>query len=76
MRRWRAAFPIGILDFDGTQLLDCGPLGGRGQDVNIVARVQDLGEAQALLVQRKVYAVLVIPRHFRAGPSCMGARLG
>ena len=57
--------PIGILDFDGTQPAR---LAARWVDaartVNIVARVQDLGEAQALLVQRKVYAVLVIPRHF------------
>jgi len=57
--------PIGILDFDGTQPAR---LAARWVDaartVNIVARVEDLGEAQALLVQRKVYAVLVIPRHF------------
>jgi ABC-2 type transport system permease protein len=57
--------PIGILDFDGTQPAR---LAARWVDaartVNIVARVQDLGEARTLLVQRKVYAVLVIPRHF------------
>jgi ABC-2 type transport system permease protein len=57
--------PIGILDFDGTQTAR---LAARWVDaarsVNVVARVQDLGEAQALLVQRKVYAVVVVPRHF------------
>jgi len=57
--------PIGIVDFDGTQPAR---LAARWVDaartVNIVARVQDLGEAQDLLLRRKVYAVLVIPRHF------------
>src|SRR5882724_7275427 len=57
--------PIGILDFDGTQPAR---LAARWVDaartVNIVARVQDLGEAQALLLRRKLYAVLVVPRHF------------
>jgi ABC-2 type transport system permease protein len=57
--------PIGVLDFDGTR---AARLVVRWVDaartVNVVARVQDLGEAQALLVERKVYAVLVLPRHF------------
>jgi ABC-2 type transport system permease protein len=57
--------PIGILDFDATQTARLAARWvGAARTVNIVARVQDLGEAQALLVQRKVYAVLVIPRHF------------
>ncbi len=57
--------PIGILDFDGTQTAR---LAARWVDaarsVDVVTRVQDLGEAQALLVQRQVYAVVVVPRHF------------
>ena len=57
--------PIGILDFDATQTARLAARWvGAARTVNIVARVQDLGEAQALLVQRKVYAVLVVPRHF------------
>lgn len=57
--------PVGILDFDGTQTAR---LAARWVDaarsVDVVTRVQDLGEAQALLVQRRVYAVVVVPRHF------------
>jgi ABC-2 type transport system permease protein len=57
--------PIGILDFDGTQTAR---LAARWVDaarsVDVVTRIQDLGEAQALLVQRQVYAVVVVPRHF------------
>jgi len=57
--------PIAILDFDGSQTAR---LAARWVDaarsVNIVARVQDLGRAEELLVQREVYAVLVVPRHF------------
>jgi ABC-2 type transport system permease protein len=57
--------PIGVLDFDGSETAR---LAARwvnaARTVNIVARLQDLGQAQDLLAQRKVYAVLVIPRHF------------
>jgi ABC-2 type transport system permease protein len=57
--------PIGILDFDGTQTARLAVRWvGAARSVNVVARIQDLGQAQELLVQRKVYAVLVLPRHF------------
>jgi ABC-2 type transport system permease protein len=57
--------PIAILDFDGTQATRLAARWvGAARSVNVVARIQDLGQAQALLVQRKVYAVLVLPRHF------------
>jgi ABC-2 type transport system permease protein len=58
--------PIGILDFDGTQATRLAARWvGTARSVNVVARIQDLGQAQELLVQRKVYAVLVLPRHFQ-----------
>lgn len=57
--------PIAVLDFDGSQTAR---LAARWVDaarsVNIVARIQDLGQAEDLLVQRKVYGVLVLPVHF------------
>jgi ABC-2 type transport system permease protein len=57
--------PIAILDFDATQATRLAARWvGTARSVNVVARIQDLGQAQALLVQRKVYAVLVLPRHF------------
>jgi ABC-2 type transport system permease protein len=57
--------PIGILDFDGTQTARLATRWvGAARSVNVVARIQDLGQAQELLVRRKVYAVLVLPRHF------------
>lgn len=57
--------PIAILDFDGSQTARLTARWvGAARSVNIVARIQDLGRAQELLVQRKVYAVLVVPRHF------------
>ena len=57
--------PIAILDFDGTQGARLvARWVGAARTVNIVARIQDLGEAEALLVRRKVYAVVVVPRHF------------
>jgi len=57
--------PIAILDFDGSQTARLATRWvGAARSVNIVARIQDLGRAEELLVQRKVYAVLVVPRHF------------
>jgi ABC-2 type transport system permease protein len=57
--------PIAILDFDGTRATRLAARWvGTARSVKVVARIQDLGQAQALLVQRKVYAVLVLPRHF------------
>src|SRR5262245_55424092 len=57
--------PIGVLDFDGSDAShQAARWVGAARTVNIVARVQDLGQAQELLVEREVYAVLVIPRHF------------
>jgi ABC-2 type transport system permease protein len=57
--------PIAILDFDGSQTSRLAARWvGAARSVNIVARIQDLGRAEELLVQRKVYAVLVVPRHF------------
>lgn len=58
--------PIGILDFDGSEASrQAARWVGAARTVNIVARLQDMGQAQELLVERKVYAVLVIPRHFQ-----------
>jgi len=58
--------PIGILDFDGTQATRLAARWvGTARSVDVVTRIQDLGQAQELLVQRKVYAVLVLPRHFQ-----------
>jgi ABC-2 type transport system permease protein len=57
--------PIGVLDFDGSETARLATRWvNAARTVNIVARLQDLGQAQELLVERKVYAVLVIPRHF------------
>lgn len=57
--------PIGVLDFDGSETARLAVRGiSAARSVDVVARVQDLGQARALLVARKVYAVLVIPRHF------------
>ena len=57
--------PIAILDFDGTQAARLAARWvGAARSVNVVARIQDLGQAQVMLVQRRVYAVLVLPRHF------------
>jgi ABC-2 type transport system permease protein len=57
--------PIAILDFDGSQTARLAARWvGAARSVNVVARIQDLGRAEELLVQRKVYAVLVVPRHF------------
>ena len=57
--------PIAILDFDGSQTARLAARWvGAARSVNIVTRIQDLGRAEELLVQRKVYAVLVVPRHF------------
>ena len=57
--------PIGILDFDGTRATRLAARWvGTARSVHVVAHIQDLGQAQTLLVQRKVYAVLVLPRHF------------
>jgi ABC-2 type transport system permease protein len=57
--------PIGVLDFDASEASrQAARWVGAARTVNIVARVQDLGQAQDLLVKRKVYAVLVVPRHF------------
>ena len=57
--------PIALLDFDGSEASrQAARWVSAGRTVNIVARVQDLGQAQELLVERKVYAVLVLPRHF------------
>jgi len=57
--------PIAILDFDGSQTARLAARWvGAARSVNIVARIQDLGRAEEVLVQRKVYAVLVVPRHF------------
>src|SRR6185503_10903798 len=57
--------PVAILDFDGSQTARLAARWvGAARSVHIVARIQDLGQAEELLVQRKVYAVLVIPRHF------------
>jgi ABC-2 type transport system permease protein len=58
--------PIGLLDFDASEASrQAARWVNAARTVNIVARVQDLGQAQELLVERKVYAVLVIPRHFQ-----------
>jgi ABC-2 type transport system permease protein len=57
--------PVAILDFDGSQTARLAARWvGAARSVHIVARIQDLGQAEELLVQRKVYAVLVVPRHF------------
>jgi ABC-2 type transport system permease protein len=57
--------PIGILDFDDTQAARLAARWvGAARSVNVVTSIQDLGQAQDLLVKRKVYAVLVLPRHF------------
>jgi ABC-2 type transport system permease protein len=57
--------PIGALDFDGTQASRLVVRwAGAARTVNIVSRVQDLDEAESLLLRRKLYAVLVVPRHF------------
>ena len=57
--------PIAILDFDGSQTARLAARWvGAARSVSIVARIQDLGRAEELLVQREVYAVLVVPRHF------------
>jgi ABC-2 type transport system permease protein len=57
--------PIAVLDFDGSESArQATRWVNAARTVNIVVRVQDLGQAQELLVERTVYAVLVIPRHF------------
>ena len=57
--------PIGVLDLDGSETARRAARGvGAASSVTIVARLQDLGQAEAMLVDRKVYAVLVLPRHF------------
>jgi ABC-2 type transport system permease protein len=57
--------PVGVLDFDGTQASRLiVRWAGAARTVNIVSRIQDLGQAESLLLQRKLYAVLVVPQHF------------
>lgn len=57
--------PIGVLDFDGSETARLAVRWvGAARTVDIVAHLQDLGQAEASLVERKLYAVLVLPRHF------------
>ena len=57
--------PIGVLDLDGSEAARrAARWVGAAPSVSVVARLQDLGQAEAMLVERKVYAVLVLPRHF------------
>jgi ABC-2 type transport system permease protein len=60
------ALPLGLLDLDGTEASRTAARWvGAARSVSITRDVQDLGEAESLVLEREVYAVLVIPHHFQ-----------